>query len=123
MAQLQKAKVQKLRERLDTKEAEIDRYQRLLRSLYESLADGLIDQAEYQNLKKNYTNRRTHAEEQADAIREEMEQELNLSDQGFGWVEQFRKYQNLEVLDRAIVVRLIERILIYRDRRVHIVYR
>ena len=32
-AQLQKAKVQKLRERLDTKEAEIDRYQRLLRSL------------------------------------------------------------------------------------------
>ena len=122
-AQLQKAKVQKLRERLDTKEAEIDRYQRLLRSLYESLADGLIDQSEYQNLKKSYTNRRAQAEEQADAIRVEMEQEINRSDQGLGWIEEFRRYQNIEVLDRSIVVRLIERILIFRDRRVDIVYR
>ena len=122
-AQLQKAKVQKLRERLDTKEAEIDRYQRLLRSLYESLADGLIDQSEYQNLKKSYTNRRAQAEEQADAIRLEMEQEINHSDQGLGWIEEFRRYQNIEVLDRSIVVRLIERVLIFRDRRVDIVYR
>lgn len=120
-AQLQKAKVQKLRERLDTKEAEIDRYQRLLRSLYESLADGLIDQSEYQNLKKSYTNRRAQAEEQADAIRGEMEQEINRSDQGLGWIEEFRRYQNIEVLDRSIVVRLIERILIFRDCRVDIV--
>ena len=122
-AQLQKAKVQKLRERLDTKEAEIDRYQRLLRSLYESLADGLIDQSEYQNLKKSYANRRAQAEEQADAIRVEMEQEINRSDQGLGWIEEFRRYQNIEALDRSIVVRLIERILIFRDRRVDIVYR
>lgn len=122
-AQLQKAKVQKLRERLDTKEAEIDRYQRLLRSLYESLADDLIDQSEYQNLKKSYTNRRAQAEEQADAIRVEMEQEINRSDQGLGWIEEFRRYKNIEVLDRSIVVRLIERVLIFRDRRVDIVYR
>ena len=122
-AQLQKAKVQKLRERLDAKEAEIDRFHRLLCSLYENLADGLIDQSEYQNLKKSYTNRRAHAEEQADAIREEMEQELNNSDQGLGWVEQFRTYQNIETLDRPAVVRMIERILIFRDRRVEIIYR
>ena len=121
-AQLQKAKVQKLRERLDAKEAEIDRYHRLLCSLYESLADGLIDQSEYQKLKKSYTDRRAQAEEQADAIRAEMEQELNHSDQGLGWVEEFRRYQNIEVLDRSIVVRLIERVLIFRDRRVNIVY-
>lgn len=122
-AQLQKAKVQKLRERLEAKEAEIDRYHRLLLSLYESLADGLIDQSEYQNLKKNYTDRRAHAEEQADAIREEMEQEISRSDQGLGWIEEFRRYQNIEVLDRSIVVRLIERILIFRNHRVSVVCR
>lgn len=122
-AQLQKAKVQKLRERLEAKEAEIDRYHRLLLSLYESLADGLIDQSEYQNLKKNYTDRRAHAEEQADAIREEMEQEISRSDQGLGWIEEFRRYQNIEVLDRSIVVRLIERILIFRGHRVSVVCR
>lgn len=122
-AQLQRAKVQKLRERLEAKEAEIDRYHRLLLSLYESLADGLIDQSEYQNLKKNYTDRRAHAEEQADAIREEMEQEISRSDQGLGWIEEFRRYQNIEVLDRSIVVRLIERILIFRNHRVSVVCR
>ena len=38
-------------------------------------------------------------------------------------MEEFRRYQNIEALDRSIVVRLIERILIFRDRRVDIVYR
>ena len=36
---------------------------------------------------------------------------------------QFRKHQNITALDRAIVVSLIERVLIFRDRRVEIVYR
>ena len=35
----------------------------------------------------------------------------------------FRRHRNIEALDRAIVVSLIERILIFRDRRVEIVYR
>lgn len=38
-------------------------------------------------------------------------------------MEQFRTYQNIETLDRPAVVRMIERILIFRDRRVEIIYR
>ena len=38
-------------------------------------------------------------------------------------MEQFRKHRNIEALDRSIVVSLIERIMIFRDRRVEIVYR
>ena len=54
------------------KEAEIDRCQTLLCSLYESLADGVISRDEYQDLKKTYAKRKAEAEEQAEAIREEM---------------------------------------------------
>ncbi len=36
---------------------------------------------------------------------------------------QFRKHQNIEALDRTIIVSLIERILIFREHRVEIVYR
>ena len=43
--------------------------------------------------------------------------------EGRGWMEQFRKHQNIDALDRTIIVSLIERILIFRDRRVEIVYR
>ena len=122
-AKLQQAGVQKLKARFKKKQAEIDRYQTLLRSLYENLTDGIIDREEYRDFKKNYTKRREEVEEQADAIREEMNQEMVNFSEGRGWMEQFRKHRNIEVLDRAIVVSLIERILIFRDRRVEIVYR
>ena len=120
-AQLQQAGVRKLQARLDKKREEIDRNQALLRSLYESLADGVIDRDEYQDLKKTYS--RAEAEEQAEAIQEEMRREtVNLSE-GRGWMGQFRKHQNINALERSIIVTLIERILIFRDRRVEIVYR
>ena len=122
-AQLQQAGVRKLRDRLEKKQAEIDRWQTLSRSLYESLQDGLIDKDEYQDLRKTYSRRRSEAEEQAGAIQEEMDQEMGNFSEGRGWMEQFRKRQNIEALDRAIIVSLIERILIFREHRVEIVYR
>ena len=122
-AKLQQAGVQKLKARFEKKQAEIDRYQTLLRSLYENLTDGIIDRSEYQDFKQNYAKRRAEAEEQADMIREEMNRELDNFSEGRGWMEQFRRHRNIEALDRAIVVSLIERILIFRDRRVEIVYR
>ena len=122
-AQLQQAGVRKLQGRLEKKQEEIDRYQTLLRSLYESLADGVIDRDEYQDLKKTYSRRRDEAEEQAEAIQMEMNQEMGNFSEGRDWMGQFRKHQNIETLDRYVVVSLIERILIFRDRRVEIVYR
>ena len=122
-AQLQQAGMRKLQGRLEKKREEIDRNQSLLRSLYESLADGVIDRDEYQDLKKTYSRRRAEAEEQAEAIQEEMSREMGNFSEGRGWMGQFRKHQNIDALDRTIVVSLIERILIFRDRRVEIVYR
>lgn len=122
-AALQQAGVRKLQGRLDKKQEEIDRYQRLLRSLYESLTDGIIDREEYQALKKTYTVNRDEAEGQAETLREEMGRTLELTINNRDWMEQFRKRRNIVALDREIVVSLIERILIYKDRRVEIVYR
>ena len=122
-AQLQQASVKKLQVRLSKKQEEIDRNQALLRSLYESLADGVIDREEYHDLKKTYSRRRTEAEEQAEAIQAEIDKEMASFNEERGWMAQFRKHQNITALDRAIVVSLIERVLIFRDRRVEIVYR
>lgn len=36
---------------------------------------------------------------------------------------QFRKHQGITDLDRALIVTLIERVLLYQDHRVEIVYR
>lgn len=114
-AMLQQAGVKKHQGRLDKKNEEIGRYRRLLCSLYENLTEGVIDREEYQGLKKNYTALLSEAEKQAEAIRTEIGHIMERGGEG-------KKYQNLTVLDRAIVVSLIERILIYRDKQVEIVY-
>ena len=74
-------------------------------------------------MKKSYTRRRAEAEEQADAIREELNKEISGVADNQGWMEQFRKYRNITALDRALIVTLIERINIYREHRVEIVFR
>ncbi len=54
-AKLQQVTIRKMRGRLENKQSEIERCNKLLRSLYESLADGVIDQREYKELKRAYS--------------------------------------------------------------------
>lgn len=54
-----------------------------------------------------------------ETLREEMERELQPQD----WMEQFRRYGNITELDRRLLVSLVERVMVYRDRRVELVYR
>lgn len=122
-AALRQAGMRKLQGRLEQKREEVERCQTLLRSLYESLTDGIIDREEYLDLKRSYTRRRDEAERQAEALQEDISKELEDVTQERGWMGQFRRHQNITQLERSIVVSLIERILIYRGRRVEIVYR
>ena len=120
-AELQRTGTQKLKRRLAQKQEEMDRYQTLLRSLYENLTDGILEPDEYQDLKKSYSERCAEARKQAEALQKEMEQEKRNFAKERGWMEQFRKQKNIEALDRSAAVLLIERILVYRNQRVEIV--
>lgn len=122
MVMLQKAGVKKHQERLDKKNEELSRYQRLLCSLYENLTEGVIDREEYQRLKRNYTALLSEAKRQAESIRTEIGRIMESAAEEKSWTDQFGKYLNPAMLDRAVVVSLIERILIYKDKQVEIVY-
>ena len=103
--------------------SEHERLQKLLMSLYESLADGIIDRDEYARLKQNYAGRCAECEKQMDALQETLTQ---IKEHGGGhreWMAQFRKHLNITELERSIVVALIDRILIYRDNRVEVRFR
>ena len=120
-ARLQQVRVQKLQRRLDMKMDERKRFQTLADSLYESLVKRLITEDEYRVMKERYAAEIASAEEQAESIRAEMNRELDNGNHE--WIDRFREYRNITELTRYIVVTLIDRILIYRDRRVEIVYR
>lgn len=122
IAPLRKASAKKIQERMESRKREADRYRRLLESLYENMVDGIITREEYHELKKNYTELRSEAERQAEGLQEEMVRALESSVDGNGWMEQFKKYRNITELDRTAVVSLIDRIFIYRDKRVDIIF-
>ena len=83
----------------------------------------MIDRSEYQELKEVYAKHRAEAEKQAEAIQEQMGQEMAFGAESRVWIDRFRKYRNITELDRCAVVTLIERVLIYREHRVEIVFR
>ncbi len=122
-APLRTAEAQKVQRQLDKKRSEHERLQKLLMSLYENLADGIIDRDEYTRLKQNYSGRAAECEKQMDAFQESLVQIKEHGGEHREWMMQFRKHQNITELERSIAVALIDRILIYKDNRVEVHFR
>ena len=121
-APLRTAQAQKVQRQLDKKHEEYEKLQKLLMSLYENLADGIIDREEYTRLKASFTARADEAEKQMDALREQLEDIHNHGTENI-WMNEFIKRQGLTTLDRAVVVALIDKILIHSNDAVEIIYR
>lgn len=121
-APLRTAQAQKVQRQLDKKHEEYEKLQKLLMSLYENLADGIIDREEYTRLKASFTARADEAEKQMDALREQLEDIHNHGTEN-AWMNEFVKRQGLTSLDRAVVVALIDKILIHSNDVVEIIYR
>lgn len=121
-APLRTAQAQKVQRQLDKKHEEYEKLQKLLISLYENLADGIIDREEYTRLKASFSARADEAEKQMDALREQLEDIYNHGTEN-AWMNEFIKRQGLTTLDRAVVVALIDKILIHSNDVVEIIYR
>lgn len=91
-------------------------------SLYENLADGIIDRDEYTRLKASFASRADEAEKQMDALRERLTEIQNNGTEN-AWMSEFTKRQGLMALDRAVVVALIDKIFIHSNDTVEIIYR
>ena len=84
-------------------------------SLYENLADGIIDRDEYARFKQNYAGRAAECEKQMDALQESLVQIKEHGGEHREWMTRFRKHQNITELERSI--------LIYKDYRVEVHFR
>ena len=105
--------MQKVDAQLVKKKEETERYSRLKKSLYESMMDGLINKAEYLELKAVYDTKMQEAQEAEAKLIKDMENLLKNRSGNAAWIERFRQHQNLTELTRHIAVTLIERIDVY----------
>lgn len=115
--------VQKTDAQLIKKQEEIARYSRLKTTLYESLSDGLINKAEYLELKAGYDIKIADAQAASEKLKEELECLLQNRTGSSLWIEQFKKYRNITELTRHIAVTLINRIMVFEDCRIDIRFR
>lgn len=102
---------------------EIERHSSFKLKLYENLSEGLIDQEEYFMFKKSYTDKIREAEQTIAKLEAERTQTVENNRQDNEWMEVFKKYRNLECLERKTIVELIEQITVYGDGSIDILFK
>lgn len=120
---LRQEEVKRLDKQIVQKRAEIERYKKLLFSLYENLESGIINEAEYREMKETYSGLHTEAEQALDRLSGEVEDVISCKGEKNGWIEHFKQYHNFSELTRKLLVAAIDEIVVYPKSRFEIGFR
>lgn len=120
---LRQEEVRRADAKLLKKQEEAGRYERLKRSLYESLADGLVSKEEYLELKAVYDEKLQEAQAGLAGLEKELEDLLHGRSANAEWIACFKQHKNITKLTRRIAVSLIERVEVHEGSRVTIHFR
>lgn len=120
--QLKSYRIRKYDMLIEDKKREIESNQEYRLRLYESMIDGVITHDEYVKLRQRYTQK---IEEQQE-IRKQLEAEIKNIEAGLqksvSWLDSFLKYKESTELTRDLVLTTINKINIYEDKRIEIIF-
>lgn len=103
-------------------EVELQRIQKLKKSVYEDYKDGLISKDEYITYRQDYINKEELLKKQLCAFEERTQSDTNTDVFENPWVKRLLELQDIEALDRDIIVELIHDITVYSDNRIKVTY-
>lgn len=108
----------------DRKKSLMDELQKIgsfKKAIYEDYREGLLSKEEYINYKQDYTSKENLLEKQLAELDEaNKESPSDILDNS--WVKRLLEMQEIEHLDRAIVVEMIHSIVVYENHRIQITY-
>ena len=104
-------------------EEEIERYQKLKLRLYEDLSDGIIDKSEYFDFRNSYTKIIEEKQETLLRVKKEMKQVVATGTTERNWVTLFKQYENIDELNRRVLMALVDRVLVYEDHAIEIIFK
>lgn len=113
--------IQKMEERIQANEEEINHYNRMLVSLYEDYKEGIVDKKDFQLIKENFEQKKSLAEQAIRNIEKEMETASQERDSDRSWIEEYRKNRNISSLTRSLVVNLIREVRVYEKGNLEVV--
>ena len=102
---------------------EIQRFQDLKLNLYSDMADGVISKEEYMEFRAGYDRKIQARQHSLVQLQDERKQTVESNQRSVTWIELFKQYENITELQRAVVVNLIERIIIYDAKHIEVVFR
>lgn len=111
----------KLQEQIDKADVELCKIRKWKQSLYEDYKEGMISKEDYITYREDYTNKESLLKKQIESMRQlQVADEENILEST--WVSRLLQLRDVEELDRTIVVEMIDRILVYDNRRIRIIY-
>lgn len=116
-------KIKSFHNQIATLEKEMEKYTELRRQLYEDMTSGIVDKEEYLEFNRTFTQKIEAAQDSQREARRQMELLLNIEVSQLPWIEMFKKYQNLQELNRRILVELIEKIIVIDKTQIVIRFR
>ena len=119
----EKHKLKQLDASIEIQEEVVRKNNTLRLGIYEDLRAGLLDRSEYESLKKELAERIAEATAAIEKLNKEKREILDGVSKQQSWIEQFRQYENATELTRPMVIHLIERINIFEDSNIEIVFR
>lgn len=114
--------IQKYESHIEKKETELQKAEKLKVGIYEDLKDGLLDKTEYRKLKQEFDSRIEAASEAIKNLRQEIFALRENHSQHYAWMEYFKEFGELQELTRWAAAITINRILVFEDNRIKIVF-
>lgn len=119
--QIRRIDIRKMEERIQANEEEINRYNRMLVSLYEDYKEGIVDKKDFQLIKENFEQKKTLAEQAIRNIEKETETAAQERDSDHSWIEEYRENRNISSLTRSLVVNLIREVRVHEKGNLEVV--
>lgn len=104
-------------------EQEIERYQKLKLGLYENLTDEIISKEEYFEFRNTYTNILEEKETAKKRLEKECKQAVTTGTTTKNWVTLFKSYENIDTLNRRVLMSLVDKVLIYENHALEVVFK
>ena len=117
-------RAQKLQKQIETKKGEITKLERRKLRLHEDYSDKKITVEEYGIFNNNYDLQIAETKAALENLQEELAECMpEQKKDNINWLEYIREYSDFTELSREIIVKLIDKIIVYEDDRLEIVFR
>lgn len=105
---------------LKSREEELHKILAAIDSLYLDWKDGIITKADYLRMKDRFDEKCSRIRDSMEAIKEEYHATVKSADSGDTYLTAFINHQNITVLERSIVVELIDMIYVHKGGQITI---